>query len=956
MTTASNTNQIQLRPYQETAVSAVESSWSEGLNRPAVVIATGGGKGHPLDTEIVTPEGLRLWGDLNEGDLVYGSDGNPTCVESVYDRGVLPAYRVTFRDGTYADVDGDHLWSVDDAAHRGSSLTHRTVSTSDLVKYGLRHGRSYRWSIPVATTESPDVPLPIGPYTMGALIANGGLAHGHPVLTTPDMHVVDRVSAEHRTVRYTVDESKYCPRFGVDGVRAAVRVLGLDALSRDKFIPRLYLESGTGQRLALLQGLMDCDGGCREGRSSVNYFTTSPSLAKDVQELVNSLGGTASITSKPRVNPDNGRPYLDIELNILMPPGVSALSTPRKTPTTNPRRVFLPKRSIVSIEPAGDHFIRCIKVAAADNLYQVTRNRIVTHNTTIFSDLIRRNVPEMRKQGKRILVLAHRDTLLEQAEERIKLQNPGIRTAIVKGYRGQKTHQFADVVIASIQTLARPKRRESIDRIGLVIVDECHTAASKSYRDVLDHYGCMDDRATPTVGFTATLTRMNGGLPDVWQSTAYQLKIKSLIDMGYLVPPVARSVDVGLNLATTRVTAGDLNTGDIAAALTESAAFDTIADVWMRDASDRPTIAFMPNVETTERLRDAFRARGVAAESVVGSTPATERREHFAGLADGRVRVLTSCMTLTEGFDSPGVSCVIIGRPTLNPGLYIQMVGRGLRLAPGKTDCLVLDIAGASLKHSLAGVNDLESDCLSSCDCDCLSCGCSDRCKCGIRQCGCRCIEQHEPAAKACKCAGSEDCTCGCEGDPYETGDVHCICNLSDDCGCKGDGPAPEDKEVSAEVLRNLTELDILGAELAASSYGWLSTKAGVRFLPVGQDVCLFMLPDPNSDGFFQGRADGVTDTAPVTRLDDGALPASDARKAIEVYADRSGYTFNDPKARWRRASASQAQQGKLRRLGVPVPDGMTKGEASDAFASHEASRCLDRRFGHYCSQPSGTE
>jgi superfamily II DNA or RNA helicase len=564
--------------------------------------------------------------------------------------------------------------------------------------------------------------------------------------------------------------------------------------------------------------------------------------------------------------------------------------------------------------------------------------------TSIFSALIGRHVEKLRANGQRVLVLAHRDTLLEQGDERIKLQNPGIWTAIVKGSRGQKTHQFADVVIASVQTLARPKRREAIDRIGLVIVDECHLAASKSYRDVLDHYGCFDERQTPTVGFTATLTRMNGGLPDVWQSVAYEKGIASLIAEGFLVPPVAKSVDAGLNLATTRVTAGDLDTKDLARALEDSAAFDTIADVWTESASDRPTIAFLPNVETTHKLRDAFLARGVAAESVIGATPATERRAAFERYRTGVTQVLTSCMTLTEGFDAPSTSCVIIGRPTINPGLFIQMVGRGLRLAPGKADCLILDIAGASLKHNLAGVNDLESDCLASCGCDCLSCGCGGRCKCGIRQCGCACIEQHESAQKPC-C--EERCECGCEGE-LPDGGVHCICNLNPDCACKGEGPILEDKEISAEVLRNLIDVDVLGEELAQSSYTWLATAAGIRFLAVAQTQTLFLLPSPDGDGYFQGLVNGDRPDAPVTRLDTGALPADAARKSMEEYADGTGWTYSNKKASWRRGPASEAQRGLLARLGARVPDQLTKGAASDLLSVTKISRCLDHRFSRY--------
>ncbi|ATN93724.1 DNA helicase [Streptomyces phage Abt2graduatex2] len=570
--------------------------------------------------------------------------------------------------------------------------------------------------------------------------------------------------------------------------------------------------------------------------------------------------------------------------------------------------------------------------------------------TVCFSGLIASQIERLRKNGQRVLVLAHREELLEQAEEKIKAMVPGVWTAIVKGARGKRTHQFADVVVASVQTLARPKRREDVDRIGLVIVDECHRYASRTYREVLDHYGCMDERATPTVGFTATLTRMDGGLPDVWQSVAYQKKIHWMIKEGYLIAPTARSIDVpGLNLASTRVTGGDLNTGDLAAALDDSQAFTAIAETWCSEASERQTIVFMPDVATADKMAEAFKTVcGTTAEVITGAVKTTERRAAYARFNSGETRILVSCMVLTEGFDAPATSCVIIGRPTLNPGLYIQMVGRGLRLSPGKTDCLVLDIAGASLKHNLAGVNDLESDCAGRCDCNCLSCGCSDRCKCGIRQCGCRCVEQHEGPGKACNCAGSDQCGCGCPGDMDGTGLDACACGINPDCACRGEGPVPQSKEVAVDVLKKLTDVDILGTELAQSGYTWLKTNAGISFLQVSTDSVVFLLPAPDGSGYFFGQTDGLTPRAAVKRHDTGAMDATSARVAAEQHAEASGYSYNNRKAAWRRTPASQAQLGLLSRSGVKPPEGLRKGDASDLLSIAKASRCLDARFGKY--------
>lgn len=566
--------------------------------------------------------------------------------------------------------------------------------------------------------------------------------------------------------------------------------------------------------------------------------------------------------------------------------------------------------------------------------------------TTIFSHLIGRHVERLRKEGKRILVLAHRGELLEQAEARIKLQNPGVWTAIVKGGRGQKTHQFADVVIASIQTLARPARRAAVDRIGMVIVDECHTVGSKSYKDVLTHYGVLGGE-TPAVGFTATLTRMDGGLPDVWQAVAYQRKIHALIKDGNLVPPTAHVVNVpGLNLSTTRVTAGDLNSKDVANALEESAAFSVIADEYKELCGDRPGAVFMPSVATAARQAEAFQAVGIKAECITGSMGVEERAGVYERYNSGATQVIVNCMVLIEGWDAPHTSAVVIGRPTLNPGGYIQMVGRGLRLHPGKTDCIVMDLSGASHKHSLAGVNDLETDCEARCDCNCLSCGCGDRCKCAVRKdCGCRCIEQHE-AVKGCKCAGTEDCPCLCAGEEVSP-DAPCECSNDTECGCRGEGEPREQKEVEASALRERTVMDILGEQTAKSSYTWLSTQGGAPFIQCGNDCAVFLLAAKDGAGFFVGVTESLRNNSRIAKLSGDPLPADQAKEVAEAHVDAMGWTYSSRKASWRRTPASEPQMRVLASLGVPPADGakVTKGAASDMIAVAKVSRCLDARL-----------
>jgi hypothetical protein len=165
-----------------------------------------------------------------------------------------------------------------------------------------------------------------------------------------------------------------------------------------------------------------------------------------------------------------------------------------------------------------------------------------------------------------------------------------------------------------------------------------------------------------------------------------------------------------MDLGRVRKTGGDYSDGDLGRELEESGAIVQIADAYVEHAKDRKAVAFTPTVATAHALAAALRARGVAAEALDGSTGADERRAILTRLKTGETHVVVNCAVLTEGFDEPSISCVIVARPTKFHGLYVQMVGRGTRLHPGKKDLLVLDIVGASNRHELVGVVDLGLD------------------------------------------------------------------------------------------------------------------------------------------------------------------------------------------------------------------------------------------------------
>jgi superfamily II DNA or RNA helicase len=322
--------------------------------------------------------------------------------------------------------------------------------------------------------------------------------------------------------------------------------------------------------------------------------------------------------------------------------------------------------------------------------------------TVVFANLISELLPQLN--GHRALVIAHREELIEQAAAKIRAVRPDLRVGVVKAERDE--HQDVDVIVASIQTLAVERRRNAIRDIGVVIVDECHHAAARSYMTVLEHFGAW--RGLPVAGFTATMHREDGGLADVWEEVVFTLDILEMIEDGYLCDVRGKRVIVeGLDLDSVKSRAGDLQDGQLGQALDDSGAAEVVAEAYRLHAGDRPGVAFTPTVETAQSMAEAFTAAGISAAAVWGAMPRDDRVATLERYRRGDLQVLTNCMVLTEGFDAPWTSCAVIARPTKSASLYCQMAGRALRLWEGKKDALILDVMGASTRHKLASIVDL---------------------------------------------------------------------------------------------------------------------------------------------------------------------------------------------------------------------------------------------------------
>lgn len=302
--------------------------------------------------------------------------------------------------------------------------------------------------------------------------------------------------------------------------------------------------------------------------------------------------------------------------------------------------------------------------------------------TIIGAELIR------QAAGAKVLFLAHRRELIRQAQS--KLAEAGIKPGIMLA--DVDPDEMADVQVASVQTLWR--RRATLPPADLVIVDEAHRSRARTYQSLLARY----PRAA-VVGLTATPCRTDGrGLGNIFDTMVSCPQVAELIDQGHLVRTKVYAPSTP-DLHGVHVRMGDYKEDELAAAVDTPKLVGDIISHWHRLAEHRKTVVFATSVDHAVHIKNEFVKSGVRAAHIDGGTPKPERDGILERLSLGELELVTNCMVLTEGWDQPDVSCLVLARPTKSFGLYRQMVGRGLRPVRGKEFCLVLDHAGTTYQH-----------------------------------------------------------------------------------------------------------------------------------------------------------------------------------------------------------------------------------------------------------------
>lgn len=500
--------------------------------------------------------------------------------------------------------------------------------------------------------------------------------------------------------------------------------------------------------------------------------------------------------------------------------------------------------------------------------------------TVTFAHLIEQFLRLGTSPDDRVIVLVNRDELAQQAAEKIRSVAPDLDVGIVKA---EQNDTCADVVVGSVQTLLRPERREQIDHVGLVVVDECHYAVAPGFMEVLEHFGVFG--ATPCVGYTATMSRSDTlGLGDLWQEIVYERDVLWGIVNGFLVDVEAHSVVVDdLNLAEIARNHGDYQEGKLGDALIASGASEVVAREYADRCGQRQGIVFCPNVASARDFTRAFNEAGVKSSLITGDTPTDVRQALYERYRNKELQVLVSVMVLTTGFDMPQAEVAVIARPTTHRGLFVQMAGRVLRPFPGKQRALILDVVGSVSGGALNGLTALSRTEVVP--------------------------EVGETLAEALE-------------------------------RTEGEEESVESDVLTGKVTRSVVKL------FEASPTVWLQTHGGKWFIPLSRYLIVLMPQGEGQFRVARTHSSRKTRGTDASWLTERPMSLELSMAWAEQLAMQADPLVSDRSRDWRknRRKATQSQLDAARRAGLVVDPKVRKNELSDILSVHFASKMLDAR------------
>lgn len=491
--------EISLTLHQSSALEQMKAFALDGKPGGLMTLEgyAGTGKEQPVSTTVQTPSGPRRFGDLQVGDEVIGMDGQAKKVVGVYPQGVKQVYRISFRDGTSTRCGAEHNWRV---YSKKPGCKGRTVTTQQLIDSGLTNSAGSKFRVPLCEpVHYQSKAVPFDPYLIGILIGDGSLTGNSVQYTCGDLDkdintivqaslpsdFVMRVRAASGCVRVTISQPNGERK---NTLKEYLRQLGLDVHSEEKFIPHELFFASVADRKSLLQGLMDSDGTSRGNR--IGFSSSSVRLAKDVVTLVQSLGGVAIYKCIDRTSEGKGCEHC-VNVRVTFNPfRCERKASKWKLSSKNP-----PARYITGISKEGFEEQMCIMVDAEDHLY-LTDNFIVTHNTTLVGELIKRHGSATGK----IAIAAPTNKAVRVLREKL-----GDSCRVEYG----SIHSFLGLKMEELDNGDQRCKKEgeaNLKEFRLAIVDECSMISVELFRYIImAQQGCRvlfvgDPAQLPPVG------------------------------------------------------------------------------------------------------------------------------------------------------------------------------------------------------------------------------------------------------------------------------------------------------------------------------------------------------------------------------------------------------------------------------------------------------------------------
>lgn len=486
------------------------------------------GKAQPLDAKILTPSGWKTMGEIKCNDTIISESGDVIYVKNIFPQGIKEIFKITFSDGSYTECCNEHLWSVySRGIQKGNRKLSKVLELSEIKKELTDSFGNSKYFIPIIKpVKFNEKKLPIDPYILGCLLGDGNLSSNSTVISTNDLEITDsfnKILSKNGLILKHVESTydfRIIKKEGNSSTRnwlvTQLKKLNLsNCNSKSKFIPEMYKLSSIEQRVSIFQGLMDTDGHVSKDGMILQFTTISELLLNDIKFIIQSLGGTARLSSKIPSYSYKGKKLKGQKaytLTISLPPEIMPFRLWRKKTRFKPKTKYPPYRAIKSIEYVGEKEAKCISVSGIKKLY-VTDDFIVTHNTwetlaflstrpdafpaVVIAPLV--TLTNWKRESEKLLRL---DKSVDSQQKLTGIEN---KIPIVEIIREGKMSNLPPADIYVINYDLMTKRLKNITDMNprTIIADECHALRNS---DTKRYSACKALAYHPTVKYRMGLS------------------------------------------------------------------------------------------------------------------------------------------------------------------------------------------------------------------------------------------------------------------------------------------------------------------------------------------------------------------------------------------------------------------------------------------------------------------